>query len=125
MPIAYMNSVFQLPSLHYRLRLGGLYIVNAGRSFTMAWKAVSNMLPASTLKKMMLFGASVTPERLDTLDREVGLDCIEESFGGRRKGVMDNSSSSSSSQWVKEEETIDRYFDDGYWGQYARTKLSS
>lgn len=104
MPIAYIKSVMELLTLHYRLRLARLYITNAGRGFAMAWRAIKGMLPESTLEKTRVFGV-LDAAALAEMDDEVGLEYIDEQFGGAKKVNL--------TEW----NNTDGYFSTGYWSR--------
>jgi hypothetical protein len=107
MPLAYMKEVFSLLTKHYRLRLGCLFIVNAGRGFALAWSAISALLPASTLSKTRVLG-SLDTDTLQLIEKEVGLQHVDAKFGGQNEVNY--------TEWAAH---TDEYFAAGYWAQQS------
>jgi CRAL/TRIO domain len=85
-PLSVIKAAIGLLKLHYPYRLGGIYVTNAGFGFSMLWKIIRPLLPKLALQKTHIVSKK---DYSRLLCSDMGEDCVEELYGGKRLPIAD------------------------------------
>ena len=102
-PMGVLKDAITLLKSHYPYRLGGVFILNAPALFHWIWKILKPFMPPKALKKTFLLDSK---EMATVLNDKVGLENLEEIYGGRQQEMKD----------------VDAYLQAGYWERAAATR---
>lgn len=82
-PFSMVKLFFGLLKAHYPARLKGLYIINPGHLFTIAWNMVNPFIPSKAKGKIRVLSDDIEKKKI--FDETIGLDYIEKYYGGTRE----------------------------------------
>jgi hypothetical protein len=85
-PLKVIKTAIELVMVHYPYRLGGIFVLNSGISFNIAWRVIRPLLPKAALSKTHIVNDK---NRLKVFSTHIGEDRIETTYGGRRQAVTD------------------------------------
>ena len=79
-PFKVIHTAIDLLKLHYPYRLGGVFVMNTGFTFTMIWRMIRPLLPKLALSKTHIVSKR---DRKRILFASIGEDFLESSYGGK------------------------------------------
>ena len=85
-PMGVLKDAITLLKKNYPYRLGGIFIVNAPALFHWIWNILKPFMPPRALQKTFVLGPA---DMAKMLDDKLGLENVEESYGGQQKEMTD------------------------------------